>query len=144
MRSAALASLGKARNPALIKRTIDLIEKVDDNEISALIHGLISHHEGMEAAVDWITQNCIELSNRLGSHLLTLCFTIFGNFHSSSGVERAKELFAKVKGARTEPLVLESIEGRRAWIERGRKDVQEWVQAYLAKHSPNLATVSSI
>lgn len=73
-RNTALRSLGRAKDPELIKRTLALpfSGEVKEQDIYMPVGGLRTHPEGIEALYTWMTDNWEELSRRLPAGLSML------------------------------------------------------------------------
>ncbi|KAF7877588.1 hypothetical protein EAF04_001263 [Stromatinia cepivora] len=136
-RNTALRSLGRAKDPELIKRTLDLpfSGEVKEQDIYLPISGLRAHPEGTEALYVWMTENWDELQRRLPAGLsmlgtmVTICTS---GFTGEQNLKRVEEFFSKrdTKGF-DQGLAqsLDSIRAKSAWVERDREDVKAWVEA---------------
>lgn len=136
-RNTALRSLGRAKDPELIKRTLALPlgGDVKEQDIYLPISGLRGHPEGIEALYVWMTENWDELKIRLPAGLsmlgtmVTICTS---GFTGEQNQKRIEEFFSKrdTKGF-DQGLAqsLDSIRAKSAWVERDREDVKAWVEA---------------
>lgn len=136
-RNTALRSLGRAKDPELIKQTLALPfgGEVKEQDIYLPISGLRSHPEGIEALYVWMTENWEELVRRLPAGLsmlgtmVTICTS---GFTGERNQKRIEEFFSKrdTKGF-DQGLAqsLDSIRAKSAWVERDREDVKAWVEA---------------
>ncbi|TGO42655.1 hypothetical protein BHYA_0006g00580 [Botrytis hyacinthi] len=136
-RNTALRSLGRAKDPELIKQTLALPfgGEVKEQDIYLPISGLRGHPEGIEALYVWMTENWEELQRRLPAGLsmlgtmVTICTS---GFTGERNQKRIEEFFSKrdTKGF-DQGLAqsLDSIRAKSAWVERDREDVKAWVEA---------------
>jgi len=141
-RNTALRSLGRAKDPELIKRTLamTLNGDVKQQDIYIPVSGLRSHPEGVEALFKYMTENWDELSKRLPPELSMLGAMVqicTAGFTAKADIERVEKFFSdkSTKGFQA-PLAqsLDSIRAKNAWLERDREDVKAWVGAYEVKN----------
>ncbi|KAB8302634.1 hypothetical protein EYC80_006002 [Monilinia laxa] len=136
-RNTALRSLGRAKDPELIKQTLTLPfgGEVKEQDIYLPISGLRGHPEGIEALYVWMTENWDELTRRLPAGLsmlgtmVTICTSGFTREQDRARVEK---FFSErnTKGF-NQGLAqsLDTIKAKGAWVERDREDVKAWVEA---------------
>lgn len=140
-RNTALRSLGQAKDPELIKRTLSLPfgGEVKEQDIYLPVSGLRQHPEGVEALYSWMTDNWDELARRLPaglSMLGTMVSICTGSFTTKEGKQRIEEFFKQrsTKGF-DQGLAqsLDSITAKSAWVERDREDIKTWLAANTQK-----------
>ncbi|KAK4186153.1 peptidase family M1-domain-containing protein [Podospora australis] len=135
-RNTALRTLGRAKDPELIKSTLDLLfsGEVKDQDIYMPTTGLRSHPEGVEALFTWMTENWDELVKKLPPALSMLgtMVTIFtSSFTKKEQLEKVEKFFAdKSTNGFDQSLAqsLDAIRSKISWIERDREDVAVWVK----------------
>ncbi|KAK4230468.1 putative mitochondrial aminopeptidase 2 precursor [Podospora fimiseda] len=135
-RNTALRSFGRAKDPELIKRTLDMLfsGEVKDQDIYMPTTGLRSHPEGIEALYKWMTENWDALVKKLPPALSMLgtMVTIFtSSFTKKEQLEQVEKFFSdKNKSGFDQSLAqsLDAIRSKIAWIERDREDVAAWVK----------------
>lgn len=136
-RNTALRSLGRAKDPELIKKTLSLPfgGHVKEQDIYLPISGLRSHPDGVEALYVWMTENWDELTRRLPaglSMLGTMVSICTSGFTSEKDRKRIEEFFSErnTKGF-NQGLAqsLDSIKAKSSWVQRDREDVQAWIEA---------------
>ena len=135
-RNTALRSLGRARDPALIQRTLDLILSGDvkSQDLYLPASGLRSHPEGIEALFTWLTEKWPEVQRRLSGQAPILCSMVTictGGFSRRDQLDRVDAFFAGIDTKTFEqPLAQtkDSIRSKIAWIERDGSDVAAWVK----------------
>lgn len=140
-RSTALRSLGRAKDPELIKRTLHLIfsGEVKDQDIYLPISGLRSHPAGIQALFTWMTENWNELTNRLPPGLtmlgsvVSLCTSAF---NSEEDLNRIQSFFSQ-RSTKGFDLALaqscDNIRSKSSWLARDREDVKKWITSYVEK-----------
>ncbi|KAJ4296001.1 Aminopeptidase 2 mitochondrial [Collariella sp. IMI 366227] len=135
-RNTALRCLGRAKNPELIKRTLDLLfsGEVKDQDIYMPTSGLRSHPEGIEALFGWMTENWEELTKKLPPALSMLgtMVTIFtSSFTKKEQLQQVEKFFeGKSTNGFDQSLAqsLDAIRSKVSWIERDRSDVAAWLK----------------
>lgn len=140
-RNTALRTLGRSRDPELIKKTLTLpfSGDVKEQDIYMPVSGLRTHPEGIEALFGWMTENWDELSRRLPaglSMLGTMVAICTSSFSRSSDIERIQKFFAErsTKGFdQSLAQSLDAVRAKAAWLDRDRKDVADWVASYPVK-----------
>ena len=140
-RNTALRSLGRARSPELIKKTLTLPfgGEVKEQDVYLPLGSLRSHPEGIEQLYGWMTENWDELAKKfpaglsmLGS-IVSICTS---SFTSQASLERIQTFFANKNTNGFDQSLAQSsdaIRAKSAWLARDRGDVAEWVGTYQAK-----------
>lgn len=137
-RNTALRSLGRARDPELIKRTLSLpfSNEVKEQDIYLPISALRSHPAGIQALYTWMTENWEELVRRLPPGLSMLGSVVSmctSAFNSQADLERIEQFFStkSTKGFdQSLAQSFDSIRSKASWLNRDRQDVKEWVMKY--------------
>ncbi|KFY29483.1 hypothetical protein V493_02344 [Pseudogymnoascus sp. VKM F-4281 (FW-2241)] len=135
-RNTALRSLGRAKNPELIQRSLALSisDEVKEQDIYMPISALRTHPEGINALFVWMTVNWDELARRLPAGLsmlgsmVSICTSSFTSLEQKAKVEA---FFAErsTKGfAMALAQSMDSIHAKSSWLERDREDVAAWVK----------------
>ncbi|KAL8294162.1 hypothetical protein RB597_008058 [Gaeumannomyces tritici] len=135
-RNTSLRSLGRARDPALIKQTLDLIfsGEIKDQDIYMPLTGLRSHPEGIEAVYNWMTANWEELVKKLPPALSMLGSVVTistSSFTRQEQLERVETFFgAKDNKGYDQSLAqsLDSIRSKITWVKRDAEDVASWLK----------------
>ncbi|CAN8099109.1 unnamed protein product [Discula destructiva] len=135
-RNTALRSLGRARQPELIKRTLDLLfsGEIKDQDIYMPTSGLRSHPEGIEALFTWMEENWDELYKRLPPALSMLGSMVQIMTSSFSKPEQLAKVEAFFKDKNTNGYdqslaqSLDSVRSKIAWLGRDRSDVAAWLK----------------
>ena len=136
-RNSALRCLGRASQPELIKRTLDLLfsGEVKNQDIYIPAAGLRAHAGGINAMFDWMTRNWDELQKRHPpalSMLGTLVTIFTSSFTKPEQLEQVEAFFAdkNTKGYNQSlAQSLDAIRAKIAWLERDGEDVASWVKA---------------
>ncbi|KAK5134292.1 hypothetical protein LTR08_006721 [Meristemomyces frigidus] len=135
-RNTALRSLGRARDPKLIQRSLaySLTKHVKDQDFYLPLAGLRAHREGIEALWSWIKENWETLIKKLPPSFSMLGSVVSMGTSSFSSEEQRKdvEAFFKDKGAkgfeRNLAQSLDAIRAKQGWLERDAKDVEQWLK----------------
>lgn len=135
-RNAALRSLGRASDPALVQRTLaySLSKHVKDQDIYLPLAGLRAHKEGIEALYAWLKENWDLLRERMPPS-----FTLFGNVVSMATSpftkpEQLKDVEKFFDGRSTKGFdrnlaqSYDAIKAKIGWLERDSKDVEQWLK----------------
>ena len=136
-RNTALRALGRAKDPKLIQRTLDLAmgNEVRSQDIYMPLGGLRTHKEGIEALWESMKDNWDVLVKRLPPGLsmlgsvVTLCTSSFTHKDQMADVE---QFFAgrSTKGFnQTLAQSLDSIRSKTNWVSRDAKDVRDWLES---------------
>ena len=135
-RNTALRSLGRARSPELIQRSLDLAlnGEVKEQDIYMPISGLRTHPEGVEALFKWMTQNWEELNRKLPAGLSMLGSMVQICTSSFTSQEQKKRIVDFFEGRSTKGFkmsldqALDSVEAKSKWVARDRDDVAKWIR----------------
>lgn len=135
-RNTALRSIGRAKDPQLIKRTLAyaLSKQVKDQDIYLPIAGLRSHKEGTEAFWAWMKENWDALVKKLPPSLTMLGSVVSMGTSGFTKEEQLKdvEAFFKKQGTkgfdRNLSQSCDAIRAKMGWIARDAKDVEQWLQ----------------
>ncbi|KAH8587060.1 peptidase family M1-domain-containing protein [Bisporella sp. PMI_857] len=141
-RNTALRSLGRAKDPELIEKTLSLTLNGDvkDQDIYLPLSNLRSHPEGIEALYVYLQQNWAELQRRFPAGLSMLGMLVqicTSSYTSAEKVADIEKFFHdKSKKGYDQSLAqsLDAIRAKSAWLERDRDDVTAWVKAYQVKN----------
>ncbi|KAG6104992.1 hypothetical protein E4U31_001675 [Claviceps sp. LM219 group G6] len=136
-RNTCLRSLGRAKNPELIKKTLGLLFSpgVKDQDIYMPVVGLRSHPEGIKALYNWMEANWALLYEKLPpglSMLGSMVNIMTSGFTSQEQLDRVDKFFEgkNTNGydqslAQSRDAVLSKI----AWLRRDGQDVADWIKA---------------
>lgn len=135
-RNTALRSLGRAKQPELIKRTLGLLfsGEIKDQDIYMPTSGLRSHPEGIEALFTWMEENWDELYKRLPpalSMLGSMVQIMTSGFSKQEQLDKAEAFFKdKNTNGYDQSLAqsLDSVRSKIAWLGRDRDDVAAWLK----------------
>lgn len=135
-RNTALRVLGRAKEPELVQRTLELLfsGEVKDQDIYMPTAGLRSHPEGIEALFTCMTGNWDELVKKLPpalSLLGTMVTICTSSFTKKEQLARVEEFFAgKNTNGFDQSLAqsLDAIRSKISWLERDRDDVKNWLK----------------
>lgn len=140
-RNTALRSLGRAKDPELINRTINLplSGEVKEQDVYLPISALRTHPEGIEALFSWMTGNFDALAvkfpaglSMLGS-IVSICTS---GFSKQTDLDRVTKFFETKSTKGFDQSLAQSkdaIRAKIAWLDRDRKDVATWVATYDGK-----------
>jgi len=140
-RNTALRSLGRARNPELIKKTLTLPfgGEVKEQDVYLPLGALRTYPEGIEQLYGWMTENWDEIAKKfpaglsmLGS-IVSICTS---SFTSPAQLDRIQAFFADKNTKGFDQSLAQSsdaIRAKSAWLARDRDDVQNWVDDYKSK-----------
>ncbi|KAK1769668.1 mitochondrial aminopeptidase 2 [Phialemonium atrogriseum] len=135
-RNTALRSLGRAKDPELIKRTLGMLlsSEVKDQDIYMPAAGLRSHTEGIEALFDWMAENWDELVVKLPpalSMLGTMVTILTSGFTTKEQLSKVETFFEGKSTTGFDQSLAQSLDGIRSkvsWLERDRADVATWLK----------------
>lgn len=133
-----MRSLGRAKDPELIKQTLALpfSSEVKEQDIYLPVSALRTHTEGIEALFGWMTENWEELNKKLPaglSMLGTMVSICTSSFAREADLKRVEKFF---EGRSTKGFdqglaqSLDAIRAKSAWLSRDTEDVKSWVAAY--------------
>ena len=134
-RNTALRSLGRAKKPELIARTLKLAlsSEVKDQDIYLPIGGLRSHTAGIDALWSWMRENWKQLQIKLPAGLSMLGSVVqicTGGFTTEEKAKEVEKWFDGVSKKGFERGLAQALDGIRAkdgWLGRDREDVKRWV-----------------
>jgi aminopeptidase 2 len=137
-RNSALRSLGRAKSPELIQRTLDfaLSKDVKGQDIYLPISALRSHQEGCYALWKWVKDNWEELERRLPPSLSMLSSVVSittSSFTHREHIEDIKSFFANKSTKGFDMSLSQSIDAisaKAAWLERDSEDVKQWLKEH--------------
>ncbi|KAI0382042.1 peptidase family M1-domain-containing protein [Hypomontagnella monticulosa] len=135
-RNTALRCIGRSKDPALIKQTLDLVlsGEVKSQDIYLPASGLRSHAEGIEALFTWLTEKWPEINKRLSGNppilgsMVTICTS---SFAKQEQLDRVEEFFKTIDTKTfAQPLAQskDAIRSKISWLGRDRDDVAAWVK----------------
>jgi len=132
-----LRSLGRARSPELIKKTLDLAlsGEVKMQDIYMPIGGLGTTSEGIEKRWAWMCANWDELVKKLPPSMTMLSSVVSicsAGFTSESQIRKVEDFFQNKdqKGFdRSLQQSLDSIRAKANWLRRDGEDVAGWLKA---------------
>lgn len=136
-RNAALRSIGRAKDPELIQRTLaySLSKEVKEQDVYLPLAGLRAHREGIEAFWAWMKENWDQLKKKMPPS-----FTLLGSVVSmaTSGFTKEEQLqdvekFFSEKSTkgfdRNLAQSFDAIKAKQGWIGRDAEDVEEFLKA---------------
>lgn len=135
-RNTALRSLGRARNPKLVQRSIALAmgDEVRSQDIYIPLGGLRTHREGVEALFEALTTNWEKLVKRLPpavGMLGTIVQLCTNGFTKPEQREKIEAFFKERSTKGFDQGLAQSLDAIRAkskWLERDTKDVDTWLK----------------
>ena len=136
-RNTALRSLGRAKEPELIKRTLELAlsKEVKDQDIYLPIGGLRSHKEGILALWSWLTHNWELLEKKLppGLSMIGSVVSICTSSFTKESQLQDVDTFFKSKSTKGFDQYLaqsfDAIRAKEGWLKRDAEDVKAWLEA---------------
>ncbi|CAG7562111.1 unnamed protein product [Fusarium equiseti] len=134
-RNTALRSLGFAKDPELIKRTLayTLSDNVKTQDIYMPLAGLRAHKEGILALWGWVKENWDVLTKRLppGMSLLGDMVAIStSSFTHANQIDDVKSFFEEKGNKGFELELAQSLDAMKAkqnWLARDKEDVKQWL-----------------
>ncbi|KAI1345242.1 peptidase family M1-domain-containing protein [Xylariaceae sp. FL0016] len=135
-RNTALRCIGRAKDPELIKSTLDMIlsKEVKSQDLYLPASGLRSHPEGIEALWTWLTDKWPEIYKRLSGNppilgsMVSICTS---SFTQPEQLEKVESFFKDIDTKTfDQPLAQckDAIRSKISWLARDRQDVETWVQ----------------
>ncbi|KAK5991684.1 YscII [Cladobotryum mycophilum] len=126
-RNTCLRSLGRAKDPELIKRTLGLVfgDEVKDQDSYLPISGLRSHPEGIDALFGWMVENWELLYKKCPLHYRS-------GFTTQEQLDKVEKFFTEKDTNGYEMSLAQSkdsIRSKISWVERDRDDVASWVKS---------------
>jgi aminopeptidase 2 len=137
-RNSALRSLGRAKSPELIQRSLALAlsKDVKGQDIYLPISALRSHAEGCEALWKWVKDNWEELERRLPPSLSMLSSVVSIATSTFTHREHIKDIESFFANKSTKGFdmslsqSIESIGAKASWVERDSEDVKQWLKKH--------------
>ncbi|CAM1502388.1 Fc.00g043720.m01.CDS01 [Cosmosporella sp. VM-42] len=135
-RNTALRSLGFAKDPTLIQRTLDytLSKEVKTQDIYMPLSGLRAHKEGTLALWSWVKKNWETITKRLppGISLMgDLVAMSTGSLTKEEQVADIRKFFSdkSTKGFDQElAQSLDAVKAKQNWLANDREDVERWLK----------------
>jgi aminopeptidase 2 len=136
-RNTCLRTLGRAKHPELIKRTLGLLFSADvkDQDVYLPIIGLRAHVEGIEALYEYMEANWATLYEKLPPGLSMLGHVVnimTSGFTSQEQLDRVEKFFEPKNNNGYDQSLAQSTDAIRSkisWISRDREDVAGWIKA---------------
>ncbi|KAI4726645.1 hypothetical protein E4T49_05509 [Aureobasidium sp. EXF-10728] len=136
-RNTALRSIGRARQPELIKRSLAmaLSKEVKDQDIYLPLGGLRSHKEGIIALWDWVKVNWDTIYKKLPPGLSMLGSVVSLCTSSFTSEKQIQEIDAFFKERSTKGFdqslaqSFDAIRAKEGWLKRDAEDVEAWLKA---------------
>jgi aminopeptidase 2 len=136
-RNTCLRTLGRAKTPELIKRTLDmaLSGEIKMQDVYMPIGGLRSHAEGINARFAWMKENWETLVKALPptmtmlSSVVTICI---GGFTREKQMQEVEKFFGDKEKTGFDMALnqaLDGIKAKESWLERDSKDVAQWLSS---------------
>ncbi|KAF1950718.1 hypothetical protein CC80DRAFT_496632 [Byssothecium circinans] len=137
-RNTAMRSLGRAKSPELIQRTLALSisDDVKAQDIYLPISALRTHPEGIQALWTWVKDNWSELEKRLPPSLSMLSSVVSITTSSFTRQEHIKNIEAFFASKSTKGFdkalaqSIDAISAKSAWVERDSDDVKAWLKEH--------------
>lgn len=135
-RNTALRTLGRAKDPELIQRTLSMLfsGEVKDQDIYMPASGLRSHPEGIVALFAWLEENWDKLIVKIPpsfSMLGSLVSIFTTSFTRKDQLACVEKFFAGKSTAGFEMALAQSLDAIRSkvsYLERDREDVKTWLK----------------
>ncbi|OCK76440.1 hypothetical protein K432DRAFT_306365 [Lepidopterella palustris CBS 459.81] len=135
-RNTALRSIGRAKSPELIQRTLSLplSDEVKGQDIYLPLASLRTHPAGITALWEWMKENWDDLEKKLPPGLTMLGSVVSictSSFTRESQMKDIEDFFGGRSTKGFEMALAQSLDAIRAkssWIERDREDVREWLK----------------
>ncbi|KAI9812821.1 MAG: Aminopeptidase 2 mitochondrial [Thelocarpon impressellum] len=135
-RNTALRSLGRAKDAALIKRTLQLplSDEVKEQDIYLPIGALRSHEAGIEALWQWLQENWTTLEKKLPPGLSMLGSVVQICTSSFTKQEQIDDITRFFKERSTKGFdqglaqSLDAIKAKVSWLGRDKGDVEAWLK----------------
>jgi aminopeptidase 2 len=135
-RNTALRAIGRAKSPALIKRTLTLplSDEVKSQDIYLPLGGLRTHKDGIEFLWAWMKENWDVLVKTLppsGSMLSSVVSICTSSFTSKRQIDDIRGFFENRSTKGFDQALAQSLDAIKAkanWVERDGNDVKEWLK----------------
>lgn len=136
-RNTALRSLGRAKDPKLMKRTLELAmgDEVRNQDIYMPLGGLRAHKDGILALWQAVQNNWDALTKRLppgGTMLSAVVSLSTSSFTQQDQLKEVEKFFGgrETKGFdQSLSQSLDSIRAKSQWISRDGKDIEGWLKS---------------
>lgn len=136
-RNAALRSLGRARDPELIQRTLaySLSKHVKDQDIYLPLAGLRAHREGIEAFWAWMKENWETLRQKMPPSFTLLGSVVSMATSSFTKEDQLKDVEAFFKDKSTKGFdrnlaqSSDAVRAKMGWLSRDGEAVEGWLKA---------------
>jgi aminopeptidase 2 len=137
-RNSALRSLGRAKSPELMQRTLNmaLSDEVKGQDIYLPIGALRTHPAGCYALWNWVKENWAELERRLPPSLSMLSSVVSITTSCFTHRDHVEDIEAFFKNKSTKGFdmalsqSLDSINAKAAWVVRDSEDVNAWLKEH--------------
>ncbi|PHH81294.1 hypothetical protein CDD82_1093 [Ophiocordyceps australis] len=137
VRNTCLRSLGRAKDPELVKRTLGLLfsDEVKDQDVYMPVGGLRTHPEGINAMFEWMTKNWDKMYQRLPpalSMLGTMVTIMTSGFTKQEQLSKVESFFADKNNSGYDQSLeqsKDSIRSKISWLKRDGDDVASWVKS---------------
>jgi aminopeptidase 2 len=135
-RNAALRSLGRARDPELIQRTLAycMSKHVKEQDIYLPLAGLRAHREGIEAFWAWMKENWEVLKQKMPPSFTLLGSVVSMATSSFTHKDQLQDVENFFQGKSTKGFdrnlaqSYDAIKAKIGWLERDRKVVEQWLK----------------
>ncbi|EGP86157.1 uncharacterized protein MYCGRDRAFT_73926 [Zymoseptoria tritici IPO323] len=135
-RNVALRSLGRARDPELIQRSLaySLSKHVKEQDIYIPLAGLRAHREGIEAFWAWMKENWELLREKMPPSFTLLGSTVSMATSGFTKEEQLKDVEKFFEGKSTKGFdrnlaqSFDAVRAKMGWIKRDEKDVEKWLR----------------
>ncbi|KAI1814366.1 peptidase family M1-domain-containing protein [Poronia punctata] len=133
-RNTVLRCMGRAKEPELIRRTLDFAfsSDVKSQDIYLPISGLRAHAEGVDALFKWLTEKWSTIHKRLSDNtsilgsVVTICTS---SFTKAEQLEKMEAFFKDIDTTSFDQSLAQSkdaVRSKISWVERDRDDVANW------------------
>lgn len=135
-RNTALRSIGRARDPKLISRTLEmpLSEEVKGQDIYLPLGGLRTHKEGIGALWNWMKEHWEEIEKKLPPGLSMLGSVVqvcTSSFTTEEQMREIQDFFANRSTKGFDQGLAQSLDSIRAksrWVRSSREEVRAWLK----------------
>lgn len=135
-RNAALRSLGRAKDPELIQRTLaySISKSVKEQDIYLPLAGLRAHQEGIEAFWAWMKENWDLLKAKMPPSFTLLGSTVSMATSSFTKEEQLRDVEKFFEGKSTKGFdrnlaqSFDAIKAKIGWLQRDKVAVEQWLK----------------
>lgn len=135
-RNAALRSLGRAKDPELIQRTLaySISKSVKEQDIYLPLAGLRAHQEGIEAFWTWMKENWDLLKAKMPPSFTLLGSTVSMATSSFTKEEQLRDVEKFFEGKSTKGFdrnlaqSFDAIKAKIGWLQRDKVAVEQWLK----------------